>query len=181
MFWTNLSVVGQIIWVNVLLSADNVVVIAAVAHGLPQAQRRMALVGGTFFAVALRILLTSLVGAAFAIKGVQLLGGLILIPIAAKLLIDEPDTTTTAAASQTNSLARAMTLILVADLLMSFDNILAVAAVAKSNLPVLVGGLVVSIVIIMVCGGLISTLIDRWKWLTYAGAAFLAARFECGC
>ena len=174
MFLSNLSVVSEVIWVNLMLSADNVVVIAAVAHGLPPTQKRAALVGGALLATVLQTALTALVATAFTVKGLELLGGLILVPIAAKLVLDEPESPKPAEAGPAKTLARAMLLILLADLLMSVDNILAVAAVAGSNFSLLAIGLVVSIAVIMVCGGLIASLIDRWKWLSTAGAAFLA-------
>jgi YjbE family integral membrane protein len=174
MLWSTLSLVGQVIWVNLLLSADNVVVIAAVAHELPPSQKRAALVGGTFLAVVMLITLTALVATAMTVKGLQAAGGIVLLPIAARLTLNEPDDTKPRREGKVTSAVRAILLILLANLAMSIDNILAVAAVAKNNLVVLATGLVVSVTGIMVFGGMVAALIDRWKWLTYVGAAFLA-------
>jgi YjbE family integral membrane protein len=167
-FWL---AVLQIIVINVLLSGDNAVVIAMACRSLPPEQRRWGIVIGAGAAVILRILFVGIVARLILLPYLKLIGGLALLVIAAKLIVpDAPERDAVRAAAQ---LWRAVMIIVVADIVMSLDNIIAIAAVAQGNLLLLVFGLAVSIPLIMAGAALITALLDRFPILIWAGAGLL--------
>jgi YjbE family integral membrane protein len=167
-FWV---AVLQIVFINALLSGDNAVVIAMACRGLPPRQRFWGLVIGAGVAVILLIIFTGIVARLMLLPYLKLVGGLALLYIAAKLLVpDAPDKNEIEAVAH---LWRAVRIVVVADIVMSLDNIIAVAAVAKGHLVLLAIGLAASIPIIIAGAALIMSLLDRFPILVWAGAALL--------
>lgn len=170
----DLTAFAQIVWLDLVLSADNAVVIGMVAHQLAPAHKRIAIVGGALFAIVARIGTTFLVASAIRLPGLQLFAGVLLIVVAVKLLRDEEVRRSNLYRARNQSVLHAMLAIALADLIMSLDNVLAVAALSSGDLRLLVFGLVLSISLIMTCGMMVATLMDRFTWLAYLGACFLA-------
>jgi YjbE family integral membrane protein len=167
-FWVALL---KIMWINVLLSGDNAVVIAMACRGLPHRQRLWGMVLGAGVAVVLRIIFTGVVASLMLLPYVKLVGGLALFYIAAKLLVPEdPDEDETEA---TEHLWRAVRIVAIADIIMSLDNVIAIAAAAAGNMALLVIGLGISIPLIVAGAALIMALLDRYPILVWAGAALL--------
>jgi YjbE family integral membrane protein len=164
--------VGQIIWINVLLSGDNAVVIAMACRSLPDRQRLWGMVLGAGVAVILRIIFTFIVTTLMEIQYLKAAGGLALLYIAIDLIKpkshDEEDSVNAA-----DTLWKAMLTIAIADLVMSLDNVVAIAAVAKGSLLLLVIGLGISIPMIVAGSAIIMTMLDRFPVLVWAGAALL--------
>ena len=165
---------ANIVWLDLMLSADNAVVIGLVAHQLAPAHKRIAIVGGALFAIVARIVTTFLVASAIGLPGLQLFAGVLLVVVAVKLVRAEEVRRSNLYRARSQSLLHAMLVIALADLIMSLDNVLAVAALSSGDLRLLVFGLVLSIALIMTCGMMIATLMDRFTWLAYIGACFLA-------
>ncbi len=152
-FWL---AVGKIIWINVLLSGDNALVIALACRGLHPRQRVWGMVIGAGIAVVLLILFTGIVATLMVLPYLKLIGGLALLAIAAKLLVPEDSGNDI---TEGTSLWHAVRIVVIADIVMSLDNVIAVAAAANGQLPLLVLGLAVSIpmiiagaALIMMCG-----------------------------
>src|ERR1700756_974483 len=143
-FWL---AVGKIIWLNVLLSGDNALVIAMACRGLHGAHRLWGMVIGAGIAVVLLIAFTGIVATLMALPYLKLVGGLALLVIAAKLLVpEEEDEDGVQSASH---LWAAIQIVVVADIVMSLDNVIAVAAAANGSVPLLVLGLAISIPLIV--------------------------------
>jgi YjbE family integral membrane protein len=167
-FWL---VVLQIVFADLLLSGDNAVIIAMACRGLPEHQRRWGIILGAGVAVLLRVIFVGIIARLMLLPYLHLLGGVALLIIAAKLIVpDEPDRTEIQVVSH---LLRAVMIIAVADIVMSLDNVIAIAALAQGNLLLLIIGLAVSIPLIMIGAALITTLLDRFPILIWAGAALL--------
>ena len=161
----------QILAIDLLLSGDNAVVIALACRGLAPRQRFWGLLIGVTLAVALRIVFAGIVTQLLRLPYLKLAGGAALLYIAAKLIArSESDRNEVDAAA---SLWRAVWVIVVADTVMSIDNILPIAAVARGNLALLVIGLAASIPPIIIGAAFIMRLIDRFPILVWAGAALL--------
>lgn len=161
----------QIIWINIILSGDNAVVIAMACRGLPQDKRRTGMVLGAFVAVALRIVFTLLVATLLATPFLKIVGGCLLLWIAVKLVLGEDDHG--GAVKETDRLWHAVRTVAIADAVMSLDNVLAIAAVAKDSTPLLMIGLAISIPLIIAGAALIIALLSRFPVLVWAGAALL--------
>jgi YjbE family integral membrane protein len=167
-FWV---AVGKIIWINVLLSGDNALVIALACRGLAPQQRLWGMIFGAAAAVILRIIFTGIVATLMALPYLKLVGGLALLVIAAKLLVpEEEDEDGVKSASH---LWAAIQIVVVADIVMSLDNVIAVAAAANGSVPLLVLGLAISIPLIVAGAALIMALLTRLPILVWAGAALL--------
>src|SRR5712672_923246 len=167
-FWV---AVGKIIWINILLSGDNALVIAMACRALAPRQRLWGMILGAGVAVVLRIIFTGVVASLMLLPYVKLVGGLALFYIAAKLLVPEdPDEDETEAAQH---LWRAVRIVAIADIIMSLDNVIAIAAAAGGNMALLVIGLGISIPLIVAGAALIMALLDRYPILVWAGAALL--------
>ena len=167
-FW--LAVV-RIIFVNAVLSGDNAVVIAMACRGLPENQRRWGLLIGVGAAALLRIVFTAIVARLMTLPYLKLIGGAALLYIATKLLVpDERDRNKIEAAAH---LRRVVMLVVVADIIMSFDNVVAIAAIAQGDFLLLVIGLAASIPLLVVGAALIAALLDRFPILVWGGAALL--------
>ena len=166
-FWV---AVGKIIWINVLLSGDNALVIALACRGLEPRQRLWGMILGAAAAVVLRIIFTGIVATLMALPYLKLVGGLALIVIAAKLLVPEDEDENVKSASH---LWAAVQIVVVADIVMSLDNVIAVAAAANGSVPLLVLGLAISVPLIVAGAALIMALLSRLPILVWAGAALL--------
>lgn len=166
-FW---FAVGKIIWINVLLSGDNALVIAMACRGLQARQRLWGMVIGAGIAVILLISFTAIVATLMALPYLKLIGGGALVVIAAKLLVPEDGEDEIAAGT---SLWQAVRIVVIADIIMSLDNVIAVAAAANGEMALLVLGLAISIPIIVAGAALIMTLLDRLPVLVWLGAALL--------
>jgi YjbE family integral membrane protein len=161
----------SIILIDLMLAGDNALVIAMAVRGLPQHQRRVATLWGAGAAVALRVGLTFVAALLLEKEYVQLVGGALILWIAVKVLRDanEPPH----AAPSAGRLAQAIWYIVVADITMSTDNILAIAGASKGNLGLIIFGLAVSIPFVVVSSNLLAKLMDRFPWTVYLGAAIL--------
>ncbi|MEW6643152.1 MAG: YjbE family putative metal transport protein [Pseudomonadota bacterium] len=166
-FWVALT---KIVWINVLLSGDNALVIALACRGLDPRQRFWGMVLGAGVAVFLRIIFTGIVATLMSLPYLKLAGGLALIVIAAKLLVPENDDEEVKSAS---NLWAAVQIVAVADIIMSLDNVIAVAAAANGSVLLLILGLVISIPMIVAGAALIMALLDRLPILVWLGAALL--------
>jgi YjbE family integral membrane protein len=167
-FWIS---VAEIILVNILLSGDNAVVIALACRNLSRRQRRHGIFWGVFGAIGLRIALTFFAMTLLAYPWLRLVGAALLIWIGVKLVAEDDGGEHKVKAS--DRLLTAVGTIIVADLVMSLDNVVAVAAAAKGNLPLLVFGLVISIPIVIVGSQVIMKLIERFPMLVLAGGGLL--------
>lgn len=172
-FSHSLGQVLQIAFLDLMLSGDNALVIALACRGLPPALRRRAMLLGTAGAVSLRLLLTALTGLLLQWPLLKLLGGLLLLAIAVKLLLGDEAPPTEQAA--TPRLASAIAVIVLADLSLSLDNVLALAAVAQGSLALLLLGLLLSIPLLMFGSLLLGRLLDEYPLLTPLAGAVLGA------
>jgi YjbE family integral membrane protein len=161
----------QIVLIDVLLAGDNAVVIAMAVRSLPPGQRRTGTLAGGGLAIVLRIILTFFAARILEFPFFRLIGGFLIFWIAVKLLTDSGGTPDTEPSAR--SLRQAIWVILVADLTMSTDNILAVAAVSKDSLTLLIAGLGLSISFVMFMSGLLARIMDRYPIILWAGAAIL--------
>jgi YjbE family integral membrane protein len=163
--------IAKIIWINILLSGDNAIVIAMACRGLPYRQRVWGMTLGAGVAVALRIVFTGVVASLMLLPYLKIVGGMALFYIAAKLL--GPDDSDESETEAVEHLWRAVRIVAVADIIMSLDNVIAIAAAAGGNMALLVLGLAISIPLIVVGAALIMALLDRFPILVWAGAALL--------
>ncbi len=166
-FWL---AVGKIIWINVLLSGDNALVIAMACRGLAPRQRLWGMVIGAGIAVVLLIAFTGIVAKLMVLPYLKLVGGLALLVIAAKLLVPEEEGDGVAAGT---SLWHAIRIVVIADIVMSLDNVIAVAAAANGQLSLLILGLAISIPMIVAGAALIMMVLDRFPILIWLGATLL--------
>lgn len=167
-FWVALM---QIIGVNIVLSGDNAVVIALAARSLPPKQQKAAVMWGSGAAVIMRIVLTIIAVEMLKWPYLKLIGAVLLLWIAVKLLIPEDGDEDGITAS--GSMAAAIKTILIADLVMSLDNVIAVAAAAKGSLMLLILGLGISIPLVIFGSTLLLKLMDRYPIIITIGAALL--------
>jgi YjbE family integral membrane protein len=174
----NWVVLTEILGVNLILSGDNAVLIALAAAGLPAAQRSKAILFGMVLAVVLRIVLSLAAVYLLAIPGIMFVGGLVLLWIAYTFFKelrqkdkDEAAGHDTEAAPKT--MAVALRQIVIADVSMSLDNVLAVAGAAHGNMSMLIIGLVISILLMGVAATLIARLLESFPVLAYIGVALI--------
>lgn len=159
----------QIIGVDVLLSGDNAVVIALAARSLPPAQKRQAVFFGAGAAIAMRILLTLTAVALLTLPYLKLIGSLLLLWIGIQLLDDDDEPEVKSG----HSLASAIRTIVMADVVMSLDNVLGIAAVAKGNVALLVIGLAISIPFIITGSRILLRVMEHFPIIIAVGAALL--------
>ncbi|MGY3292246.1 YjbE family integral membrane protein [Bradyrhizobium sp. LM3.6] len=167
-FWV---AVGKIIWINILLSGDNALVIALACRGLKPRHRLWGMIFGAGAAVLLRIIFTGIVASLMELPYLKLVGGLALIVIAAKLLVPEQEDED--GVESASHLWQAVQIVVVADIVMSLDNVIAVAAAANGSVPLLVLGLAISVPLIVAGAALIMALLTKLPVLVWAGAALL--------
>ena len=166
-FWV---AVGKIIWINVLLSGDNALVIAMACRGLHGRHRLWGMIIGAGIAVVLLIAFTGIVATLMALPYLKLVGGIALLIIAAKLLVPEDESDEIAAGT---TLWHAIRIVVIADIIMSLDNVIAVAAAANGQLSLLILGLAISIPMIIAGAALIMMVLDRFPILIWLGATLL--------
>jgi YjbE family integral membrane protein len=166
-FWVTLA---QIIMINIVLSGDNAVVIALASRSLPPKQQKQAILFGSFGAIILRIILTFFAVYLLGIPWLKIIGAILLFWIGIKMLIPENGEEDLAGHEH---LWAAVKTIIIADLVMSLDNVLGVAAAAKGNVPLLVIGLAISIPLIIYGSTLILKLMTRWPIIITIGGAVL--------
>jgi YjbE family integral membrane protein len=161
----------KIIGINIVLSGDNAVVIALACRNLPPKQRTMGILLGAGAAVVLRIIFTVLIAFVLDVPWLKLAGGLLLFWIAIKLLqSEEADEESVKAGS---SLFEAVKIVAIADIVMSLDNVLAIAAAAGGQMWLIILGLIISIPLVVFGATLILALLTRYPILVWAGAALL--------
>ena len=166
-FWL---AVGKIIWINVLLSGDNALVIAMACRGLHGRHRVWGMVIGSGVAVVLLIAFTGIVATLMSLPFLKLVGGVALLVIAAKLLVPEDENDEIAAGT---TLWHAVRIVVIADIIMSLDNVIAVAAAANGQYSLLAIGLAISIPMIIAGAALIMLVLDRFPVLVWLGAMLL--------
>lgn len=167
-FWTSLL---QIIWIDLLLSGDNAVVIALAVRSLPEKQRKVGILLGAGAAVGLRILFAVVVTYLLAVPFLKVVGALLLFWIAIKLAKGEEEAHGDIQAS--DNLWKAVRTIAIADAVMSLDNVLAIAAAARGHFELFIFGLLLTIPLIVYGARLLSTVLERFPILIWLGAALL--------
>jgi len=168
-FWAAL---GSIVWVNIILSGDNAVVIALAARALPPHQQNKAIFWGSAAAIVLRVVLTIIAVEMLRWPWLKIIGALLLLYIGITLMLEDEDEDGEAG-GQAGGLLAAIRTILIADLVMSLDNVLAVAAAAKGDILLLVIGLGLSIPLIIFGSTLLLKVMERYPIIIVAGAGLL--------
>ena len=168
----------EILWLNIVLSGDNAVVIGMAAAGLPPTLRNRAVLFGIIAAAMLRVVFSIFATYQLNLWWVALIGGVALLYIARtfwkELRHENAETSEAAGGGAEKTLAQALWQIVLADVSMSLDNVLAVAAVARDDMVMLVIGLSVSIALMGLVGGLLARLLDRFRIIAYVGVALIA-------
>ncbi len=164
-------IVLRIIGINIILSGDNAVVIALACRSLPRRQRALGIILGAGAAVVLRILFTVIVQQLFDLPWLKLVGGLVLLWIAVKLLLGEESNEDSIRSGA--SVWEAVKIVAIADIVMSLDNVLAIAAAAGGHTGLIILGLVISIPLVVFGATLLTWLLDRLPILVWAGSALL--------
>lgn len=160
----------QIIWIDILLSGDNAVIIALACRELPERQRKWGIVLGAGAAVALRIIFMMIVVQLLGLPYLKVAGGLLLLVIAVKLVVDDSEIEDVRAKS---TLGGAIATIALADAAMSLDNVLAIAAAARDHSGLILFGVLLSIPLVIFGANVVLKALDRWPILVWAGAALL--------
>jgi len=166
----------SIVLIDLALSGDNAIVIGMAAAALAKQQRKWAIVLGGSLAIILRISLTIIVTLLMQIPLLCATGCCVLFWVAWKLFrldVNEAENAEKAEAKQSRNFRQVVILILTADIIMSLDNVIAIAGTAHGNIILLILGLLLSMPLLMTVGGVISLFIDRFKWLVYLGAAVI--------
>jgi YjbE family integral membrane protein len=169
-FWIG---VMQIIWIDILLAGDNAVVIALACRNLPPKMRVWGMVFGAGAAILLRILATLVIATLMTVPFLKIAGGLALFYIAVKLLVPEDEENAGDKIASSERLWQAVRIIVLADLVMSLDNVIAIAAASKGHALLFIFGLAVSIPLIVAGAGMVMTLLTRFPALIWAGGALL--------
>ena len=166
-----LTILTQIILIDLVLAGDNAIIIGMVASKFPLEQRKKIIFWGIGGAVLLRIILTLLTAYLLQITGLRLFGGLLLLYVVYKLYIDVIQGSNQQNDIEVNnsSLLKAIWTILIADFTMSLDNVLGVAGAAGDHYYLLIFGLILSIILMATAATLISNWIKKYKWIAWAG------------
>ncbi len=167
-FWISLL---QIIWIDLLLSCDNAVVIALACRSLPENRKKLGIWLGAGAAVGLRIIFALVVTYLLGVPYLKVIGGVLLFWIAIKLAVGEEETHGNIEAS--TSLWKAVRTIAIADAVMSLDNVIAIAAAARGHAELFIFGLLLSIPLIIMGAQLLTSIIERFPLLVWIGAALL--------
>ncbi len=163
----------QIIWIDLLLSGDNAVVIALACRGLPEKQRKIGILLGAGAAVLLRILFALIITYLLSIPFLKLVGGLLLFWIAIKLAVGEEEDGEHGGIEETGSLWKAVRTVAIADAVMSLDNVLAIAAASHGNVWLFVFGLALTVPLIVFGSSLVLGIIERFPIFVWAGRGVL--------
>ena len=162
----------QIILLDLVLAGDNAIIIGMVASKFPNEQRKKIIFWGIGAAIILRIIFTLITAYLLQITGLRLIGGLLLLYVCYKLYVDvvkENVSVEKSKSIENTSFFKAITTIIIADVTMSLDNVLAVAGAAKDHYYLLIFGLVLSIALMAVAANLISQWIKKYKWIAWLG------------
>ena len=162
----------QIILLDLVLAGDNAIIIGMVASQFPNEQRKKIIFWGIGAAIILRIIFTLITAYLLQITGLRLIGGLLLLYVCYKLYVDVIKGNTTedkSSSVEKTNFFKAITTIIIADITMSLDNVLAVAGAAKDHYYLLIFGLVLSIALMAVAANLISQWIKKYKWIAWLG------------
>ena len=167
-FWTSLA---RIVWIDLLLAGDNAVVIALAVRSLPGRQQWWGRIWGTIGAIGLRLLFLFIITFLLAVPLLKFAGGLVLIWIAIKLL--RPQEEAHGTVREGASLLEAVWIIMVADVTMSLDNVLAVAGAAGGDRLLLISGIMISLPLVVFGSGVIGWMMSRWVWIVWLGGGIL--------
>lgn len=162
----------SIVMIDLVLAGDNAVVIALASRRLPVQQRKKAIYFGTLGAIVIRIVMTAAAVWLMKIPYLQAVGGLILLPVAIKLLAKEEHSEDQIKAG--NTMFEAIKTIIIADAVMGVDNVLAIAGASHGNMVLVIFGLLISVPIVVWGSKYLSELMSRYAWLVYAGSGILA-------
>jgi YjbE family integral membrane protein len=171
---TDLLIFLQVVLIDVTLAGDNAVVVGLAVAGLPAAMRRRAIIAGILGATLIRVLLSAVAISLLAVVGLTFAGGILLMWVCWKMyreLREAPEGEGVAAPDKT--LGQAILQIILADLSMSLDNVLAVAGAARGRIWILVAGLVLSVVLMGVAADLLARLLQRHRWIAWLGLAIV--------
>ena len=166
-----LTILGQIIFIDLVLAGDNAIIIGMVASKFPPNQRKKVIFWGIGGAIILRIVLTMLTAYLLQITGLRLIGGLLLLYIVYKLYVDviKGQSDEENIKVDNSSFIKAIWTVLLADFTMSLDNVLGVAGAAGDHYVLLIFGLALSIILMATAANLISGWIKKYKWIAWAG------------
>lgn len=173
--WGELSTFASVVVIDVVLAGDNAVVVGMAASGLESRRRHRVIFWGVLAATVLRIVLAAVAVQLLAVIGLTLAGGILLLWVAWKFyrdLVMAPDSAA-AVVPQSARFSQAFLRIVLADLSMSLDNVLAVAGTARHHLWVLISGLVLSVALMGVASDVIARLLDRFHWIAWVGLAIV--------
>lgn len=175
MLFYSVLLLGSVIFLDACLSGDNVVVIAMAANGLDKSLRNTAIYAGMALAAILRVLLAFVATQLLQYRWVGLVGGVLLLWVAYKLFKDliAKDDVTQHRPSKVASMGVALLMIVAADLSMSLDNVLAVAALARDHTWIMVIGILVSIYMLTLAAKRVADLMQRWPWLNWVGLVLI--------
>jgi YjbE family integral membrane protein len=165
----DLAALLQVILIDLTLAGDNAVVVGLAVAGLPPQQRRRAIVGGVAGAALLRMALGAVALRLLAIVGLLLAGGLLLLWVCWRMYRELRQQSRQRTEAAPKTLGAALLQIVLADLSMSLDNVLAVAGAAHGSLPVLLAGLLLSVTLMGVAASLVARLLARYRWLAWIG------------
>jgi len=169
-FWLDVS---KIIVIDLLLSGDNAIVIALACRNLPQAQRKKGIMYGVGGAIGLRVVLTVFAVSLLSLPYLKIIGAVLLLWVAVKLMLPEDESHAASSIKAEAHLWGAIKTIIVADFVMSLDNVLGVAAAAHGSISLLIFGLLVSVPLLVWGSQLVLKLIDRYPLIIYGGGALL--------
>ena len=165
-----LLALGQVVWINILLSGDNAIAIGLACRELSPRYRRLGILYGTAAAIVLRIVFALVVSWLMQLQWLMAIGGLLLLWVAVGLARGGDQDHVVAASTQ---LWRAVVTVVVADATMSLDNVLGIAAIARNNVPLFVIGLLLSMPLVMIGAGAFARVLDRFPLIVWAGAGLL--------
>lgn len=168
-FWIALL---QIVWIDLLLSGDNAIVIALACRNLPEKQRRLGIFWGVFAAIALRVVLTAFAVQLLAVPYLKTVGGLLLVWIGVKLVMPQAEEEGHEIEGKDRLMAAIKTIV-IADFAMSLDNVIAVAGAAKGSLFLLIFGLALSIPLVVWGSKIVLALMSRYSWIVTLGGGLL--------
>jgi len=171
---TELAALFQVVLIDITLAGDNAVVVGLAVQGLPARQRRVAILIGIAAATLLRVALSAVAISLLAVLGLTLAGGILLLWVCWKMfreLREAAEGDGHAGAAAPRSLRRAVVSIVLADLSMSLDNVLAVAGAAREHVWVMVAGLGLSILLMGVAADFLAQVLHRVRWIAWAGLA----------
>jgi YjbE family integral membrane protein len=171
---SGLAVLLQVVVIDITLAGDNAVVVALAVAGLPAAQRRWAIAAGLGAATVIRLGLSVVAISLLAVLGLTLAGGLLLLWVCYRMFRElRGPRGDAAAAAGGKSLGQAIRQIMIADLSMSLDNVLAVAGAARAHIWIMAGGLALSVIMMGVAAGVLARLLQRHRWIAWVGLAIV--------